>query len=54
MMPPERLPFSAQIDPLRLGEMQRTINIAKQYGERLRASAETLDKLIGDYHRTAL
>lgn len=42
-------PITAQIDPLRLGEMQRAINIAKQYGERLGASKEALDKLISDY-----
>jgi hypothetical protein len=42
-------PIAAQIDPLRLGEMQRAINIAQQYGERLGADPTTVQKLVTDY-----
>lgn len=45
-------PITAQIDPLRLGEVQRAIRIAKSYGERLglpNARDETLDRLVEDY-----
>ncbi|WP_051528673.1 SDH family Clp fold serine proteinase [Microvirgula aerodenitrificans] len=47
-------PVVSQIDPVRLGEMQRAINIAQKYGERLNAYHENLlegalQKLIWDY-----
>ncbi len=42
-------PISAQIDPLRLGEVERSINIALHYGKRLGVDDETLGKLISDY-----
>lgn len=42
-------PISAQIDPLKLGDIQRAINITYAYGQRLGASKELLDKLILHY-----
>lgn len=45
-------PLSAQIDPLRLGEVQRAISVAKAYGERLgltNLKPGALDKLIEQY-----
>lgn len=47
-------PVVSQIDPVRLGEMQRAINIAQKYGERLDAyhnnlRKDGLQKLIWDY-----
>jgi hypothetical protein len=42
-------PIAAQIDPLRLGEIQRAISIARQYGVRLGAKKETVEKLIYEY-----
>ncbi|HXJ16030.1 MAG TPA: SppA protein, partial [Candidatus Polarisedimenticolia bacterium] len=47
-------PITAQIDPLRLGEMQRAVTIAKQYGERLGASSDSVDRLIYEYPSTAV
>ena len=34
-------PIAAQIDPLRLGEMNRVLRVAQEYGERLSARLET-------------
>lgn len=45
-------PITEQIDPMRLGEIQRAIDVAKAYGERLRTSnvkPETLDELVENY-----
>ncbi len=47
-------PIMAQIDPLGLGENERSISISKEYGERLSASKrnlkdETLNRLIHAY-----
>jgi hypothetical protein len=45
-------PLSAQLDPLRLGEVQRAISVAKAYGERLgltNLKPGALDKLIEQY-----
>ncbi len=42
-------PISAQIDPLKLGDIQRAINITYAYGQRLGATKETLDRLILGY-----
>jgi len=45
-------PISGQIDPLRLGEVQRAINIAKAYGERLglpNAKPNALVKMVEEY-----
>lgn len=42
-------PVSGQLDPMRIGETQRAILIAKEYGERLGASSETVSRLIFDY-----
>ncbi|MFN8494908.1 MAG: hypothetical protein U0350_45310 [Caldilineaceae bacterium] len=42
-------PITAQIDPLRLGEIQRAINIAMKYGELLGASPRTIHRLIYGY-----
>lgn len=45
-------PISAQIDPVKLGEVQRVIKVGSAYGERVVSSAEDNDvirKLIGDY-----
>lgn len=47
-------PISAQIDPLRLGEVQRAIRIARTYGERLsdglkNIKPNTIDHLIEGY-----
>ncbi len=47
-------PIVSQIDPIRLGEMQRAINIAQKYGERLDAyhgnlRKDALRKLIWEY-----
>jgi hypothetical protein len=42
-------PLSAQIDPVKLGEVQRAINIAEKYGERLGAGSETIGRLVHGY-----
>lgn len=45
-------PVAAQIDPLRLGEAQRAINIAKAYGQRLglkNLKQDALDKIVETY-----
>jgi hypothetical protein len=47
-------PLYAQIDPTKIGEMQRGIQIAKDYGERLNAyagnlKADVLDVLVAGY-----
>lgn len=47
-------PIVSQIDPVRLGEMQRAINIAEKYGERLDSyhsnlKSDALRKLIWEY-----
>lgn len=47
-------PLYAQIDPNRIGEMQRAIAIAREYGERLNETpknlvAGALDKLVAEY-----
>lgn len=47
-------PLYAQIDPNRIGEMQRAIQIAKEYGERLDEYAKNLnvgalEKMVADY-----
>jgi len=47
-------PLYAQIDPIRLGEMQRAMKIARDYGERLdkytqRLKPGSLDRLLADY-----
>lgn len=44
-------PISAQIDPVRLGEMQRAVNIAETYGERLVGNLKpgAITRLVGDY-----
>jgi hypothetical protein len=47
-------PLYAQIDPIRLGEMQRAMRIAHEYGLRLNAYTNSLrpgalDKLVADY-----
>lgn len=47
-------PLYAQIDPNRIGEMQRAIQIAKEYGERLdeystNLRAGALEKMVADY-----
>lgn len=47
-------PLYAQIDPNRIGEMQRAIQIAKEYGERLDAYSNNLkqgalERMVADY-----
>jgi hypothetical protein len=45
-------PITAQIDPLRMGEAQRSMRIAREYGERLASKLlkpNALDKLVQDY-----
>lgn len=42
-------PISAQLDPLKLGEVQRAVMIAKEYGERLTENFDLLQKLIVEY-----
>ncbi len=42
-------PISGQIDPLKLGDIQRAINITYAYGMRLGATKDTLDRLILGY-----
>lgn len=42
-------PITAQIDPLRVGEMERAINIGQQYGERLNDDAKRVERLIKEY-----
>ncbi len=45
-------PIAAQIDPQKMGEMQRQIDIAKAYGERIgthNLKDEALDRLVRDY-----
>lgn len=42
-------PISSQLDPLKLGEVQRAIKIAENYGKRIFDDTATINKLIGDY-----
>lgn len=42
-------PISAQMDPVKLGEVQRAINIAHEYGNRLCSDSELVEKLITNY-----
>ncbi|WP_288433075.1 hypothetical protein [uncultured Deinococcus sp.] len=42
-------PITSQIDPLRLGEMQRAVGVAREYGSRLGVDDEIVEKLITDY-----
>jgi Serine dehydrogenase proteinase len=42
-------PISGQIDPLKLGEIQRSVNIAREYGKRLCAKTELITNLIIEY-----
>jgi len=42
-------PITSQIDPLRVGEVERAIDIAYEYGTRLNVDAEKVDSLINDY-----
>ncbi|MBW4648059.1 MAG: hypothetical protein KME06_05075 [Kastovskya adunca ATA6-11-RM4] len=43
-------PISSQIDPLRLGEMNRVMSIAHEYGKRLNPTKpETINKLVSGY-----
>ena len=42
-------PISAQIDPIKLGEVQRAINIAQSYGRRLTDNHELLMNLIAGF-----
>lgn len=47
-------PLYSQIDPNRIGEMQRAIQIAKEYGERLDSYSnnlkpQALEKMVADY-----
>lgn len=42
-------PITAQIDPLRVGEMERAINIATEYGMRLNVNQDRVQSLIHDY-----
>jgi hypothetical protein len=42
-------PITSQIDPLRLGEIQRSIDIAFQYGQRLNPNHNIAARLIGEY-----
>lgn len=42
-------PIAEQLDPMRLGEIRRAMNIAKDYGVRLGVDEDLLDKLIMGY-----
>lgn len=42
-------PIMNQIDPVKLGEIQRSMNIAYEYGKRLAKSEDTIRKLTTDY-----
>lgn len=42
-------PISAQIDPIKLGEVQRAMKIAREYGKRLSEKNELIVKLIVGY-----
>ena len=45
-------PIYAQLDPIRMGEIERFVNIAQEYGERLRTTNvrdETIEKLLSGY-----
>jgi hypothetical protein len=42
-------PIAEQIDPLRIGEVQRAINMAIEYGKRLNKDEKLLIKLTSDY-----
>jgi hypothetical protein len=45
-------PITAQIDPLRMGEAQRSMRIAREYGERLKSKllkSGALERLVQDY-----
>lgn len=45
-------PIYAQLDPIRIGEIERFVNIALEYGERLRTSnvrKDTIEQLLSGY-----
>ncbi len=45
-------PIYAQLDPIRMGEIERFVSIAQEYGERLRTSnvrKDTIEKLLSSY-----
>lgn len=42
-------PITAQIDPLHVGEVERAINIAYQYGIRLNGDEGRINRLVSDY-----
>lgn len=42
-------PITSQIDPLKLGEVQRAMNIAYQYGVRLNDDVRRVHRLVHDY-----
>lgn len=45
-------PLYAQLDPIRMGEVERFVNIAQEYGERLRSTNvknDTISKLLSEY-----
>lgn len=45
-------PIYAQLDPIRMGEIERSVKIAQEYGERLRSTnvkKDTIEKLLGGY-----
>lgn len=45
-------PIYAQLDPIRMGEIERFVNIAQEYGERLRTNnvrKDTIEKLLSGY-----
>lgn len=42
-------PITSQLDPMRIGEIQRSITIAFEYGIRLNADRDVLNKLIHQY-----
>ncbi len=50
-------PITAQMDPLRMGEAQRSMRIAPEDGERLKSNllkSGALDRLVQDYRRMGL
>ena len=42
-------PIAAQIDPVKLGEVNRAINITKDYGARITKNTKLVNRLISDY-----
>lgn len=42
-------PIMEKIEPLSIGEMQRKMNIAREYGKRLNSDENALDRLVNDY-----